>query len=264
MDEFVVRRVVVALDAAGDSRAAVETGTALAASWRVELRALFVEDAALRRVAELPFTRQVSSPLPVTTPFDLPGLEAEFAALAAHLRRHLAVAAARRAVPWTFEIVRDLARASEWALEAADLLVAESAARPFARHLLLESPLRAAFRQSRRPVLFLPPGRAAAAPVMVVDDGSPGAAQALAAAEQMTAAIGDGLVVLAAGAGKDAKRYRLASGGPVSVRPLTRIDENGLRSGAAGCGLLVLSRASVPPAVIDALLATPPCAMLMV
>jgi nucleotide-binding universal stress UspA family protein len=264
MNEFTIRRVVVALDATCDSRAAVETGTALAASWRVDLRALFVEDAALRYVAELPFTRQISLPRPVTTAFDLPGLEAEFAALAARLRRYLAVEASRRAVPWTFEIVRDLARAEEWALDAADLLVAESAARPFARHLLLESPLRAALGQARRPVLFLPPGRAAAAPVMVVDDGAPGAQLALAAAENMAAAIGGELVVLASGESDAAGRRRAPPGGRVSVRALKRVDEDAIRHGAAGCGLLVIGRDSLPAAAIDALLAKPPCAMLIV
>jgi nucleotide-binding universal stress UspA family protein len=241
MAEFAIRRVVVALDATCDSRAAVETGTALAASWRVDLRALFVDDPALRWVAELPFTRQISLPKPVTTAFDLPGLDAELAALAAHSRRRLEVAAARRAVRWTFEIVRDLARAGELALEAADLLVAESAARPFARHLLLESPLRAVLGQTARPVLFLPPGRAASAPVMVVDGDTPGAA--LGAAEYMAAAMG---------------------GGPGGVKLLNAGNEDDIRRRAAGCGLLVLDRASVPPAVIDALLAKPPCAMLII
>lgn len=264
MNEFTVRRVVVALDATCDSRAAVETGTALAASWRVELRALFVEDMALRRVAELPFTRQVSLPRSVTTPFDLPGLEAEFAALAARLRRYLAAEASRLAVPWTFEIVRDVERAEEWALEAADLLVAECAARPFARHLMLESPLRAALGQAQWPVLFLPPGRAAASPVMVVDDGSPGAALTRAAAENMAAAMGGELVVLAAGESGAETGRSPRSDLRVSTRRLSRADEQGIKHGAAGCGLLVLGRASTPPALIDALLAKPPCAMLIV
>src|SRR5690606_9802109 len=60
MPEFAIRRVVLGLDAVSELREAVDTAAALAKSWHAELHGLFIRDAGLLRLAELPFVREVT------------------------------------------------------------------------------------------------------------------------------------------------------------------------------------------------------------
>ena len=55
-----VERVVVALDAASENRAAIGAAARLAARWKARLHGVFVEDDDLIRLAHLPFARQVT------------------------------------------------------------------------------------------------------------------------------------------------------------------------------------------------------------
>lgn len=54
-----INRILVALDPSAHSRAALAAGAALADCFRAELLALFVEDANIRRLSELPFVQEV-------------------------------------------------------------------------------------------------------------------------------------------------------------------------------------------------------------
>ena len=60
--EFVVRRILVALDASTQSLAALRTAVTLAAELGAELEGLFVEDTNLMRMAMLPVARRVLFP----------------------------------------------------------------------------------------------------------------------------------------------------------------------------------------------------------
>ena len=55
-----IRRVVVALDAVSENRAAIDAAARLAARWKCRLHGVFVEDDELLRLAVLPFARQVT------------------------------------------------------------------------------------------------------------------------------------------------------------------------------------------------------------
>ena len=55
-----IARVVVALDATSENRAAIDTAVRLAERWKLPLHAVFIEDDDLLRLAVLPFARQVS------------------------------------------------------------------------------------------------------------------------------------------------------------------------------------------------------------
>jgi hypothetical protein len=55
-----IKRVVVSLDAASETAAAIDTAARLAARWRVPLHGLFIEDEELIGLAGFPFARQVS------------------------------------------------------------------------------------------------------------------------------------------------------------------------------------------------------------
>jgi nucleotide-binding universal stress UspA family protein len=57
--EHAIDRILVALDPSLHSRAALEAAAAMAARFEAELMALFIEDANIRRLTELPFVQEV-------------------------------------------------------------------------------------------------------------------------------------------------------------------------------------------------------------
>lgn len=104
--EFVIRRILVALDASTHSLAALEEAAALAAALQAELLGLFVEDINLVRSAGLPFTRQVSYPSGEEERLSSERIDRELKARAELLRKALAAAAGRSHTRWSFRIVR--------------------------------------------------------------------------------------------------------------------------------------------------------------
>ena len=55
-----IRRVVVSVDAASETRIAIDTAARLAVRWGVPLHGVFIEDEELIGLAGLPFARQVT------------------------------------------------------------------------------------------------------------------------------------------------------------------------------------------------------------
>jgi nucleotide-binding universal stress UspA family protein len=132
-----IERVVVALDAVSESRAAIDTAARLAALWHARLHGVFVEDDDLLRLASLPFARQVSLGAGVErlTPQQA---ERQLRAFAEYARRDLAAAAQRRGIAWSFDIVRGDPGSEMTAAAAGDFLVAGSATRPIGVHFRIE------------------------------------------------------------------------------------------------------------------------------
>jgi hypothetical protein len=98
------RRVVVALDAVSELRAPVDAAAALARSWGAELHGLFVRDAGLLGLTELPFVREVT--LTAAPRLIAPEeLLAAVAASAAAAERVLGEAAAREGLAWSFRAI---------------------------------------------------------------------------------------------------------------------------------------------------------------
>lgn len=130
-----VERVVVALDAVSENRAAIGAAARLAARWKAHLHGVFVEDDDLIRLAHLPFARQVTLGIGVET-FTLQQAERQMRAYAARARHDLAASAKRHGVEWSFEIVRG----SETGVGAStgDFLVAGATTRPVGGHFRLE------------------------------------------------------------------------------------------------------------------------------
>jgi nucleotide-binding universal stress UspA family protein len=132
-----IERVVVPLDAASESRTAIETAARLAAHAKAPLHGVFVEDEDLLHVASLPFARQFTlgaHPEKLTTEH----LELHLRVAAERARKEFFAAAKRHGVTGSFEIVRG---ASESALTGAsehDLVVACALTRPIAGHFRLE------------------------------------------------------------------------------------------------------------------------------
>jgi predicted component of type VI protein secretion system len=128
MAELDIRRVVVACDAACEIEIAVDSAAALAARWGVPVHGVFLRDGGLLRLAELPFSRQVSLSVPgVAEGISPEGVETLLAALAAGMRRALAAAASREDLAWSFAEAEDLAAAAD----EGDMLVVQASARAF-------------------------------------------------------------------------------------------------------------------------------------
>jgi nucleotide-binding universal stress UspA family protein len=153
-------RVLVALAASPQSRAAVETAIGLAAAVGARLDALYVEDANLMRLAALPFASETSPLTGIRRSLPLAEIERALRVEATRLERLLAQAAEEARIQWTFQVARGELMAAATA-EAAELTVLASGRRAVASG------------HERRPM---------ARPVAVLFDASPAARKTLAVA----------------------------------------------------------------------------------
>jgi hypothetical protein len=131
MSEPRIRRIVIACDAACDIRVAVEDAAILAERWNAALHGIFLEDENLRRLAGLPFG-QVTLSSAISEAFEPADFEKLSSARGTAMRRALAEEAAQRGLEWSFGILRDLPKPGAPAEIEADMLVVETARRPFA------------------------------------------------------------------------------------------------------------------------------------
>jgi hypothetical protein len=178
-DDFLVRRILVALDPGGDCTAAFAEISRLAARLEAEVVGLFVEDINILHSAALPFVRRFAGAPGAWQEFGLAEAERELKSLAARARQALAAAAEHDRVRWTFKVVRGRIGVEVFsAAGQADLVVLAR------RSLAPESAVRLGARAPRS-VLLLGALGATALGVVAVYDGSPGAARALAAAARL-------------------------------------------------------------------------------
>ena len=126
-----VKRIVVALDTGSLSGAAIDAAARLAAGLRAELQALFVEDAKLRRLAALPFARELGHMSAQHRPFDVAELDRAIRVQARQLRHALEAVARELPLVWSLEVVRgDLIAVLLEHTAAADLVVLGRTRRP--------------------------------------------------------------------------------------------------------------------------------------
>jgi nucleotide-binding universal stress UspA family protein len=118
------RRVLVAVDASPWGLSALEAAIQLAAALRASLQGVFVEDANLFRLAQLPAVRQIELPHAGAQPLETMRLERTLRAQAETVRRLLAETARRVRVEWSFSVLRGHMVRTTLALAGqADLLV---------------------------------------------------------------------------------------------------------------------------------------------
>jgi hypothetical protein len=132
-----IERVVVALDAASETRTAIDTAVRLAAQTNAPLHGVFVEDQELLHLANLPFARQFtvgSGAEPLTTE----KIELHLRVAAERARHELFAAAKQHQVKCTFEIVRGASEIAAASASERDLVVAGGLARPVAGHFRVE------------------------------------------------------------------------------------------------------------------------------
>jgi hypothetical protein len=132
-----INRVVVPLDAASETGAAIDTAARLAARWRVPLHGVFIEDEELIGLASLPFAREVTLGTGLE-PLTKDRVEDHFRASAERARRELAAAAERHDVKWSFASVRG-PLVPEMVGGEHDFVVAGAASRPIGGHFRIAS-----------------------------------------------------------------------------------------------------------------------------
>jgi nucleotide-binding universal stress UspA family protein len=199
-EEVQIHRILVALDGSAHSMAALEAAVQLAAELHAELTGLFVEDADLLRMAELPITREVGSYTAVCRELDRPSLERQLRTLRAVAERALTEAAEHARVRYTFRVVRGsvLIEVLRAASEADLVTLGHLGWSPIGRRGV-GSTARHAIHRSAGLVLVARHGFQLGAPVHVAFDGSRSARQALGLSARLAAAMDGGLTVLIPG-----------------------------------------------------------------
>lgn len=176
--EPALERIIVALDASPDSLAALRAAAQLAAQLHAELHGLFVEDANLLRLCELPFLQEVGLVSATTRRIESRALERQFRALARSLQTQMASVAEAAHVPWSFRVTRGSV--------ADELLAAAEEAQLLSLGRLGQTPGQLAgsatqtvLRRTRLPVLVMRRYEQLQAPLTLVYTGSPAAERAL-------------------------------------------------------------------------------------
>jgi nucleotide-binding universal stress UspA family protein len=132
-----IERIVVPLDAAGESLTAIDTAARLAAHAKAPLRGIFVEDEDLLHLVRLPFARQFTLGARAET-MTTEHVELHLRIAAERARRELFAAAERHGVTCSFEIVRGAPGSALTGASARDLVVACALTRPIAGHFRVE------------------------------------------------------------------------------------------------------------------------------
>jgi len=193
---FVVRRILVALDASTHSLAALATAVELAAAMEAELEGLFVEDVNLLRLADLPFAREVRHTASLES-LDSPSMERALRAQAAQAREALAAAAGRAQVQWSFRVARGhVAQEVLAAAARADLVTLGKQGRSRSPRARLGSTALRVVLDAPGALLLVEHGVPPRQPVLALYDGSEGAEGALDAAARLAKASGSQPLVL--------------------------------------------------------------------
>ncbi|MFB3915594.1 MAG: universal stress protein [Terriglobales bacterium] len=193
--EFVIRRILVALDASAHSLAALQLAADLAANTNAELTGLFVEDTNLLRLARAPHAREIYAS--GQEAINSSRMEKTLRAQAEQARQALMAAAERAQVASGFRVVRGevtaevLAAASE-----ADLLTVGRGSWFSTQRLRLGSTAIAISASAPGALLLVEHGIAFEPQALVLYDGTSAAQKALRAAEKLVQSYCESMTVL--------------------------------------------------------------------
>lgn len=183
--EFVVRRILVALDASTQSLAALEAAVIVAGGLGAEIEGLFVEDINLMRLAMLPVARRILYPSAAEEPLNRSLMEHELKALARRAQRSLALMAGRSGIRWSFRVVRGkVAVEIMAAASGSDLLTVGKSGWSLARRMQLGSIAESAAVHAPKALLLVKQPLAVNRSVIAFFDGSPLGEHALKAANR--------------------------------------------------------------------------------
>ncbi|MHC5062805.1 MAG: universal stress protein [Planctomycetota bacterium] len=255
----VMRRILIAVDAATANPPCIDCVVELAARLEAELIGLFVEDDELLRTAALPGARHISFLTGMEELLDLASTERELRSMASELESRLSSSAERSKVKHSFRVARgSLAKEVARAASEADMLVVSRSARPLLKQLSLGSAVRIAADALEAPVLILPADAKITGPILVLFDGSPAAKTVLRFAAKL-ASQGELEVLTCAGSmvetqGLYQEARDLLEGMPLRLtcRPLPSqswaLQEHLLRRPG---GLLILDESMAQPAMAE-------------
>lgn len=267
--QFVVDRVVIALESICENLKALEIAAEMAARIKAGLHGIFIEDENLLTAAHLPFVHQVTLHAVAARSFEPADIEVEFRASAARARICLEDLANRVKVPWSFEVHRGNRGSLIGATRSSDLLVVETATRPFARYMTLPTDWSEISLHSERACLLLSTSVDRRKGTLVVYEGTDAGERAMAAAVALDGTAGALTIVAPAVASKGAelqKRLRVA-GIEADLQRIERLDSAELRRviTRVNCDLVVLPAflALEHRSALRELFAAPPCAILL-
>ncbi len=193
----VIRRVLVALDESDASRTALEAATELAARFEAELVGLFVQDANLTRLSQIPFVREVGRFSASRHEIDNGEMARHLHIQALRMRRTFADAVRQRRVRWRFRVERgQVEQQVISAARQADILIVGASGWTLASSRRLGRTVRAIIAQAPSSTLVLQPSAHIGLPILAVYDGGPSAAKALETAASLTETSGYPLYVL--------------------------------------------------------------------
>ena len=191
-----LERVVVALDAASENHAVIETAARLTARTKASLHGIFVEDEDLLHLARHPFARQVTLG-GGSYPLNTEDVKLHLRAAAERARRELLAAAKRHAVTASFEVVRGTSAGALANIGERDLVVAGALTRPVAGYFPLAGGWWSSIEAAQGPILLT---RCAwdgsGTVVMLLRDRSPTSERLLAAAARLAEAAATTLTVI--------------------------------------------------------------------
>ena len=214
------RPVVVAVNAAGRCADTLEMAALLAAAQGVELEVVYVEDANLLRLADLPVSREIDRISGAIRRIDNRGMMRALEMEARRLRQEIARIERVRAVRSTLRIARGEILAEAFsASERVDVTFVHAASRALPGE---HSPAYGQVPASAE-IMGGTPGGASRKRVWSVFEGGPEGARALATAEKIANALGCGLMVLIGeGDAESLAREARARVGEVEIRFLER------------------------------------------
>lgn len=178
LQERVIKRILVAIDASPNSLAALETAARYASRFQAELVGIFVEDINLVRLSEMPFACEMGYYSATRRPLDYSEVIRQMRVQARWAQRAIELLAERANISWSFRTVRGLV-ASELLTAAteADILILGKTG--WSRKRNLGSTARVIIAQPPRQAMVLQAGVDLERPILVIYDGSPNSKQAL-------------------------------------------------------------------------------------
>lgn len=180
--QIAIRRIAVALDASGFSRAALETAICLAAALSAELEGIFVEDTNLMRLTGLPFLREIRPWSLAEEALSGQRMQRELRALARQAEQALVQAVGETGISWSFRVWRGRAE-TESLIASFDADVLSLARSGLGTSVLMQP----GFGSGTRPARYPAPA------IAVLFSGSEQAVRALAAACHLATAL-NGLI----------------------------------------------------------------------